>query len=294
MRRARLDVVKEEIIQFFDTQSRRVFTIAQLNELLISQWDVWKLPKSTTLGGFINFLINQKKLWEQRFNFNFCPVTLFFWGEVTTHEVAMSLRPHGYLSHLSAMRFHTLLADNKARTIYVNDEQGPKPRSAGGLEQGRIDWAFRRRPKVSNNKITVGESVFYLLSGKHTGRLGVIEQELPGLPVPIRVTCLERTLIDAVVRSAYSGSVHGVLEAYRRASDRVNIEYLADLLQQLDYVYPFHQAIGFYLEHSEAYDRTAIERFKALPQEFDFYLDYEMGEVKFSEDWRLYYPAYLS
>jgi predicted transcriptional regulator of viral defense system len=292
MRRPRLELVKEEVFSFFDAQGHRVFTQAQLNELLAQQRDTWKLPKNTTLSGFVDFLLREKKLWMQRFNFSFRPVTLFFWGEVTVYEIAMSLRPLGYLSHLSAMSFHGLTVAKNSRIIYVNDEQEPKPQNTGSLEQGRIDAAFSRRARVSNNKVTAGDYIFYLLSGKNTGRLGVIEKEVASLVV--RVTDIERTLIDAVVRPAYSGSIHGVLEAYRRAADRVNVSRLVELLQQLQYIYPYHQAIGFYLDRSGAYSSSSIKLLRDIPQQFDFYLDYEMVDMSYSEEWKLYYPSYLN
>lgn len=293
MRRSRLEVIKKDIFELFENQDIKVFKLAQLDEILMSQRDLWRLPNSTTLSRFIDFLMKQGKLQEQRFNFKFRPITLFFWGSVTVNEVAMSFRPQGYLSHLSAIQFHELSTIGNVKLVYVNDEQSPKPRGQGRLEQSQIDAVFQRQPRRSNSKVTIGEFTFYLLSGKHTNCLGVIEQEDPTVPVPIRVTCLERTLIDAVVRTTYSGGVHTVLEAYRRASDKLNISVLIDLLQQLDYIYPYHQAIGFYLQRSKAYDSSVIDRFKAIPQNFDFYLDYEMAYTNYSPEWRLHYPSYL-
>jgi hypothetical protein len=50
-----------------------------------------------------------------------------------------------------------------------------------------------------------------VLSGKHTGGLEVREMPLAS-GAKVRVTSLERTLIDATVRPGYVGGVASVLE----------------------------------------------------------------------------------
>lgn len=109
----------------------------------------------------------------------------------------------------------------------------------------------------------------------------------------LRVTDIERTLIDIVVRPIYAGGVKEVLKAYRQGKNFVSVEKLAETLQQTDYVYPYHQAIGFYMEKSGAYDESEFQLLKKTPMNFDFYLDYKMHEFKYSEDWKIYYPKDL-
>jgi predicted transcriptional regulator of viral defense system len=113
--------------------------------------------------------------------------------------------------------------------------------------------------------------------------LGVTGQRPPEETYIIRVTNLERTLIDIAVRPFYSGGVHKVLEAYKRAAERVSVEQMATMLQTLDYTYPYHQAIGFYLERSGYYDDASIKLFHEFPKEFDFYLANGMKSTAYSK-----------
>ena len=73
---------------------------------------------------------------------------------------------------------------------------------------------------------------------------------------PLRFTNLERTLIDAAVRPVYAGGVFEVRKAYQLAKEKVSVNRLAALLQKLNYIYPYHQAIGFYLELVPKADRS--------------------------------------
>jgi len=86
---------------------------------------------------------------------------------------------------------------------YVNREQSPK-KTTSRLGQGRIDMAFKNRPRRAAFEFTSGTFRVTFLNGKHTGNAGVIE--MPGLSAEqLRVTSLERTLIDSVVRPQYAG-----------------------------------------------------------------------------------------
>jgi hypothetical protein len=73
--------------------------------------------------------------------------------------------------------------------------------------------------------------------------------------VKVRETSLERTLIDVTVRPGYAGGIEGVLNAYRRALDAISVSRPVNILKQLDYVYPYHQAVGFYMERAGFQDK---------------------------------------
>ena len=76
-----------------------------------------------------------------------------------------------------------------------------------------------------------------MLSGKNTGRLGVVPMKISAGGI-IDVTDLERTLVDLAVRPVYGGGVGCVLEAYRRAQPRVSVHKIVTTLRRLDHMYP--------------------------------------------------------
>jgi hypothetical protein len=103
------------------------------------------------------------------------------------------------------------------------------------------------------------------------------------------VTNLERTLIDIVVRPYYSGGVYQVLEAYRGAKGRASVETILTTLKELNYVYPYHQAIGFYMAKA-GFPKNQYDQLKDLGMEFDFYLAHNLREREYDADWKLYVP----
>ncbi len=276
----------------FDGEKQRVFSPQELLQFIQRHRETWGVLSGLTTNAFIQFLLTDLHLVE---------ITLqgpshqqsfkrFLWREPTALEVAASLRKTAYLCHASAMFVHGLL-EKQPSVLYVNYEQSEKPRPSGELTQASVDRAFRGKQRESTFAFECGQSQIIMLSGKHTSNFEVQNTSLPS-GATVRVTSSERTLIDISVRPTYAGGVPAVLEAYRRAKGRIFIPTLLSTLKKLDYVYPFHQAIGFYLSRA-GYPKKSLMPFKQLGLSLDFYLAYNMKDPEHDPDWRIYHPKGL-
>jgi hypothetical protein len=215
------------------------------------------------------------------------PINRYAVGDPSPFELAQSLRGGTYLSHASAVSLLGL-NDQIPKTLYVNKEQSPKPVPTTSLSQERLDRAFQASPRRSNYVFRHGEYHFVLLSGKSTQDFGV--NAMPGPHgEPLRVTDLERTLLDISVRPIYAGGVYQVLEAYRTAAARVSVPGLLEALRKLDYVYPYHQVIGFYLEKA-GLSAEQTKPFRDLGLNWDFYLTHGLRDFEHVPSWRLFVP----
>lgn len=180
------------------------------------------------------------------------------------------------------------LSDSLPKELCVDYEQSDKPKPSGGLTQASLDRAFRGKQRQSAFIFRYKEHEIVVLSGKHTKGLEVHELPL-ATGTKVRVTSLERTLIDVTVRPGYAGGVEHVLGAYRRARNKVSITKLIATLQKLDHVCPYHQAIGFYMERA-GYPSKQFSRLKELGMDWDFYLAHNMRSTVYSRSWRLFHP----
>ena len=135
-----------------------------------------------------------------------------------------------------------------------------------------------------------GDRRIILLSGKATGNLQVEDAAYVGERLP--TTSVERTLVDIAVRPIYAGGVEEVLLAYENARDIVSVPLLADILSNLKHVYPYKQAIGFYLERA-GYPESSLKIFMRNPFDFDFFLVNQIEKRAYSKKWRLFYPEGL-
>jgi predicted transcriptional regulator of viral defense system len=175
------------------------------------------------------------------------------------------------------------------KSIYINLEQTPKYFKKSELLQTNIDRAFFGKQRTTNNIARFEDYKIYLLSGKHTNNLGVTEIET-AQGKKLKVASIERTVIDINVRPVYAGGAFQFIEAFKLAKDKVSINKLSAILQKIDYIYPYHQAIGFYLERAGVYKESQINLMKKFDMKHNFYLVHNMKETDYSEKWRIFYP----
>jgi hypothetical protein len=290
----RMKVAKAPIHRYFEHSPQKVFRQADLHQLFEQHRVAWRLS-AVGLKDFMRLLPAYSKFRRLDIPFPGRMQTCYVWGDSQLLASLLALDPKGYLSHQTALELHQLVAD-RSETVYLNVEQTHRPRDDQMvLEQSRIDAAFKRAPRVSNSVVAFQGGRVCLLSGMHTGMLGVVSAPFPHVAPEqlLRVTGLERTLIDIAVRPAYSGGPDQILRAYTAAKPRTSIPTLMAMLAKLNYVYPYHQAIGFCLERA-GHDQAALAPLRGLPMEHDFYLAHRMGTTAYIPRWRLHVPADLA
>ena len=291
MRRTKLERATPKILEFFLDSPAKVFRKMQLADILSSHRGEWKLPAGMTFTSFLEFLTTMNVIREVTIpSEHYSDEKRYVVGEPSVYSVALSLKPKSYLTHGTAVVLHGL-TDQIPKTLYVNYEQSPKPQG-GGLTQEGIDRAFANRQRQSNLTYKYEDFQIVVINGKHTNRLEVTQ--LPGTGGELLdVTKLERTLIDIAVRPSYAGGVVQVLEAFEKAKPLASVNTLVATLKKLNYVYPYHQVIGFYMEKA-GYPEGQWQKLKKLGLSFDFYLTYQLpANKKYDPKWRLYYPGGL-
>ncbi len=288
MGNTRFDIAKKDIVAYFSSNSSKIYTFNEISQILREKRAFWRLS-SLGVHEFIRLLTEKTLLKEIIFEFSTTAIARYVWNrKVSILPAVLSLKPESYFTHYTAMYIHDL-TEQMPTAIYLNLEQSKKINQAGGLQQENIDKAFSHPPRISQNVSYYEDYSIYMLNGKHTGRLGVVEY-YDAENEKLYVTDIERTLIDAAVRPNYSGGISEVLKAYGRAAQKVSVNKLSAFLGKIDYIYPYHQVIGFYLEKSGRYKESQIKLLEKFEIKHAFYLTHQMKETEYSKRWRLYYP----
>lgn len=279
------------IAQLFLSTSKRVYHEADLFAIYRAQHITWGDAPPRGATEFVDLLkssgiLREVKIASERYRSK----RRFVRENATPFEVALSLSKGSYLSHGTAVFLHDL-NDQVPKTIYVNREQTAKYHVKPVLQQDRLKNAFAGRQRTSKYEFNYESMRIVLLSGKQTGRLGVLQMIGPA-GEELEATSLARTLIDIVVRPGYAGGILQVMSAYQRAVGRVSGGEMLEVLRQLDYVYPYHQSIGFLLERAGHPDQT-VAPFRGCGLDLDFYLVHGMRDPEYDERWRLFYPKGL-
>ncbi len=285
---SRFQIAKKDIISAFANSLKSIFAYSDISRALAENREFWRLPASLTTLGFIRQLTDHTKLNKFELEFPSKKLIRYAWKDIDVYGLAQSLEKDSYFTHYTAIYLHNL-TEQIPKTVYVNTEQPKKSATDSRLTQIAIDKAFKNPQRVTNTIAKFNDYRICLLNGKNTNRLGVVEM-VSTSQEKVWVTDIERTLIDIVVRPAYSGGIYEVLKAYRNAATVVSINRLVAMLLKMKFIYPYHQAIGFYLQTTGMYTSSQIGLLKEFPKEFDFYLTNEMRDLEYNKEWRLYYP----
>ena len=288
MNPTRFQIAKPDIVKYFERQENKIFTYTDISKILSQEQEFWRLPINMSTPRFIQTLIEKTALQKHRFNFSYRPTTIYSWGDVSEYQLYLSLKPDSYLSHYTAMYFHNL-TNQFPKSVYINFEQSPKPQTKGKLIQENIDKAFARPQRTTNNFTTYKNHKIYILNGSHTNNLGIIKLQTK-THGEVSITDIERTLIDIAVRPIYSGGIYEIFNAYKVAAGEISINKIAAYLKKLNYKYPYHQSIGFFIENTQMYDESKIEMLREFDITNKFYLAHQMKEKAFSDKWQIYYP----
>lgn len=293
---SRLQIAKPDIVDAF-AQGRHVLRTTDIARLLTENRNFWRLAKSTSLNDFISFMIDKTDLRLVRFPFPQREIIGYTWGRVPLLETLLHLVDRGYYSHYTALRIHGL-TEQVPKTIYINQE---KPPSSGFghdedviYEQEAIDQAFKKPPRATKNEIELPLEqcrVVMLQSAYHEG-LGIINGTFNDgreRGLPIRYTDLERTIIDIVTRPFYAGGVTEVAKAFENAKDKLAVNKMSAMLKKMGFGYPYHQAIGYYLERA-GYKASLVDIFRRQSMVRDFYLTHGLAKTTYCREWRLHVP----
>ncbi len=277
----------------------RAYSRSAIESVLSDNREAWRFPRTLHSDYFLEYLTRTKlfkrllftRIGEEPSASYSGEMTLFVTPDASRFDIALGLRNGSFLSHLSAAYLHGL-TNLLPSVFYTNKEQAPKKTSRTReteLVQEAVDRAFAKPARSTGLSYSDGEVRVILLNGMFTDELDVHEVTSAEEGRMYRATSLERTLIDCTVRPAHAGGIHEVLAMYEAARERISLRRLRKLLDDLAFIYPYRQAVGFLLERA-GYTRKQTDLFAHPNFTLNFYLDYAIPEAEFSSTWRLHYP----
>ena len=275
---------KSQIDEVVASAKERVMSSMEFERLVSETNEIWGL-KSLSRDEIKRFLLEEYAFVEDQiigdhsYEIYYQPSS-----KIDFFDVAAVRSRGSYFSYYSALYINNLTLQIP-KQIYLTLERKSLDQNNNILKQENIDRVFSKPPRITSDKRNYKNFDINFINGQYQNLIGIIT-----FRDQYAVSDIERTLIDIAVRPFYSGGVTQVLEAYVNAKDKLDPKKLMDYYSQLNYTYPYHQVIGFYLEKA-GYDAKICNEFLNFDDlEFNFYLTYNILHKEFSKKWRIYYP----
>jgi predicted transcriptional regulator of viral defense system len=211
-------------------------------------------------------------------------------------QEAVLRSPTGHFCHLTSAYYHGLTNQVPNRIYIRTSRVGTTSRSRPDkLNDLQISAQFVKPHRRTEKMVSFGGGRIYLISGSRLDRVGVVpvDPHIQTFPNESRITGLERCLIDAVVAPHYNGGIASIPEFFENAAEALDVENLIDQYRQLDFLYPFHQSLGFFLDHTGQTDAAARLRECFAPTNRFFVDRAAKSSWPYDAKWRVHYPPGL-
>lgn len=208
---------------------------------------------------------------------------------------AHSRVPSGHFCHYTAAAYHGLTNQVPNRVYIRKLDVGANRSRPDRLNDLQIRTQFLKPHRRSGETVELAASTIVFVAGKLNDDVGVVS--IPAthseFPEGSRITDLERCLIDAVVAPHYNGGVTTLPGLFEEAADQVNLKTLTEHYRELDFLYPYHQTIGFFLDHSG--QKNAATRWReTFPPINRFFADKNAkSSWDYDSKWQVQYPRGL-
>ncbi len=291
MRKESFEAAQELIKDKLYTDNTKAYSSFDVKNIFNQNRDEWKIASYRTPEQFIKYIEDKKfvKTIKLKHQSTGSIKRILTEPDATLQNIAIAIKKDGYLSNYSSMQIHQLTLQIP-KSIYVSYNKSIDQREVQKNEiiisQENIDAAFSKPQRITSDvyKSEIDNTRYFFIQKAHREKnIGVISNKI------FSYTDLERTLIDIAVRPAYSGGVFEVLNAFEIAKENIDVDKLNRYLLDLDYIYPYHQIIGFYMEKA-GYSDKAVSLFSKYLSKFDFYLTYDISNKMYDSKWKVYYP----
>lgn len=254
---------------------------------------LWNFQGTGVLPGYLKFDDFRKKLIQDKLISEVRSSELMnlpskYWTSGSSIEgFACNIQEGGYLSYFSALVKHEL-TQQIPKTLFISVDRSQKNESRTSredLEQENVDKAFSTTKRRSTESYQVNNtSLVIVRRPAFPNRIGIIEEKA------VRYTDLERTLIDIAVRPDYSGGFFSISSAYKKAGQNIDVDKLYQYSESMDFIYPYQQLLGFYLNHFAGFNIDDLKLFSNRISHLDFYTTKNM--LSFDNDlyWQINYP----
>ncbi len=223
--------------------------------------------------GLIQFSINIRGHLKVRYTMN---------KEFDVYKFCNSLEKNSYFLMTTSLNLQNL-STYKNDFIFISKER--KIRNSFDrvtLNQENIDKAFSKKPRQTNAHDKLGDFRIIMLETNNTSSYEIINFK------GFKISSINRAFVEIISNIHYFQTSSKVVELFKPIKNKLNLEVIYKVIEKFDFVYPYYQLAGFYLEKI-GYEKKCLERFYLKKTDLKFYTEKNKDKYVFDEYWNIYY-----
>nr|WP_172694173.1 hypothetical protein [Aliarcobacter cryaerophilus] len=114
--------------------------------------------------------------------------------------------------------------------------------SSKNITQEAIDKAFSNKPRKTKAYNTIYNYNIVMLESNNTQGVGIINYN------GYKVSSINRAFVEIISNIQYSKTPYDVIWEFRQLKDKLDINEIFKIIEKFDFIYPYYQLAGYYLE----------------------------------------------
>lgn len=175
------------------------------------------------------------------------------------------------------------LSDFRSDYVFVSKERTTRIEQGNvTLTQEDIDNAFNKKPRRTNAYDKINKHIVVLLEANNTDAFEIIEYN------GYKVSSLNRAFVEMISNVQYLQSSEVIIDVFTKINDKLNLDTIYNIIEKFDFIYPYFQLAGFYLEKI-GFSKTELEKFYTKQSELNFYTQKNKNHYVFDKYWNIYF-----
>lgn len=198
------------------------------------------------------------------------------------YKFAATISKKSFFSMTTSLNIQKL-SDYRDDFIFISKELNKRNLISTGLEQKNINNSFKNKNyRYTNNIGQLNNKNYILLSPKYSNNYEIIEFN------GFKVSSINRVLVEMIINIQYFQSSENIIQIFRPIKDKLDLLKIFTLLNKLNYIYPYYQSLGFFLEKI-GFSKKELKIFKNETSKFDFYTEKLKESYLYDDYWKIYY-----
>ncbi|QKJ22432.1 hypothetical protein [Poseidonibacter lekithochrous] len=198
------------------------------------------------------------------------------------YDFTYSLESRSFFPMFTSLNIQGL-SNFREKFVFVSKERSQRSDfKSKNIKQDAIDNAFSKKPRMTQARDRINGFNVVMLESNNTEEIEIIQYG------KYKVSSVNRAFVEVISNIQYFKSPEDVIEQFRKIKDQLDIDKIFDVIKKFDFVYPYYQLAGFYLEKIGV-NKDKLNIFYEMKSTLKFYTVKNKEIYSFDDHWNIYY-----
>ncbi|MCG3677853.1 hypothetical protein L5F07_01150 [Aliarcobacter butzleri] len=202
--------------------------------------------------------------------------------EFNIYDFVYSLEKNGFFSMFTSLNIQGL-TNFRDNFIFISKERMKRVNfNSKDITQEAIDKAFTNKPRRTKAYATIYNYNIVILESNNTQEIGIIKYK------GYKISSINRAFVEIISNIQYSKTPDDVIYEFKNLKDKLDINEIFNIIEKFDFVYPYYQLAGYYLEKI-GFLKEELSKFFNKKTDLIFYTIKNKEKYTLDEYWGIQY-----